>query len=164
MGHEEGCAGGSCRGPFRGKPVVKWEANGRRKAGQGVKSYSCVCKIAGVHLVQNTFWLATGFCVCQMLMRDPMHQIDHGVIVFLLRAILWRYIETVKNELQVPLETAAVKLTARLNMVLGSRVGEDGQVMKGAHDTLILLSKTTRSIFEELAKDVCKTPKQCRTP
>ncbi len=26
----------------RGKPVVEWEANGRRKAGQGVKSYTRV--------------------------------------------------------------------------------------------------------------------------
>jgi hypothetical protein len=143
----------------RGKPVVVWDANGRRKAGESVKSYNRVRRIAGSHLVQNAFWLATGFCACQMLMRDPMHQIDHGVIVFLLRAILWRYIETVENELQVPFKTAAQKLTARLNMVLGQRVHEDGTVKKGAHDTLISLSKTTRSVFDELAKDVHKTPK-----
>ena len=64
-----------------------------------------------------------------------------------------------ENELQVPFETAAQKLTARLNMVLGQRVHEDGTVKKGAHDTLISLSKTTRSVFDELAKDVHKTPK-----
>ncbi len=61
-----------------------------------------------------------------MLMRDPMHQIDHVVIVFLLRAIIWRYIETVENDLQVPCETATDNLTPRLNMVLGRHVGEDG--------------------------------------
>ncbi len=75
----------------RGKPVVECEAKGRRKAGQGVKCYNNVSKIAGSHLVQNAFWLATGFYVCQRLMRDPMHQIDHG---------LWRYIQTVESELQ----------------------------------------------------------------
>jgi hypothetical protein len=94
-----------------------------------------------------------------MLMRDPMHQIDHGVIIYLLRAILWHYIETVEKKLQVPFETAAEKLTARLNMVLGLRKGEGGQVMKGAHDTLLPLSKTTRSVFKQLGENIRSTPK-----
>ena len=66
----------------RGIPVVEWGADGRCKAGASSKSYTSVRKIAGSLLVQNVFWLATGFCACQMLMRDPMHQINHGVIVF----------------------------------------------------------------------------------
>ncbi len=143
----------------RGKPVVVWDAMGRRKAGVSAQSYNRVRKIAGSHLIQNAFWLATGFCACQMLMRDPMHQIDHGVIVYLLRAILWGYIETVENVLQVPFATAAQKLTARLNNVLGKRVHEDETVKKGMHDTLISLSKTTRSVFDELGKNVYTTPK-----
>ena len=143
----------------RGKPVVEWDANGRRKAGKSVQSYERVRKIAGSHLVQNAFWLVQGFCACQMLMRDPMHQIDHGVIVYLLRAILWHYVESVEKQLQVPCKSAAQKLTARLNMVLGRRVGENGQAMKGAHDTLIALSKTTRSVFDELGENVRSTPK-----
>jgi hypothetical protein len=150
------------------KPVVEWGADGRRVAGESVQSYTRVRKIAGSHLVQNAFWLATGFCACQMLMRDPMHQIDHGVVVFLLRAILWRYIDTVEEPLKVPFggpgakvpyETAADKLTARLNNILGRRVDEVGRVYKGAHDTLISLSKTTRSVFDELGKNVRTTPK-----
>ena len=146
----------------RGVPVVEWGADGRRKAGASSQSYTRVRKIAGSHLVQNAFWLATGFCACQMLMRDPMHQIDHGVVVFLLRAILRRYIETVEEPLKAAksaYETAADKLTARLNNILGRRVDEVGRVYKGAHDTLISLSKTTRSVFEELGKNVRKTPK-----
>jgi len=54
-------------------------------------------------------------------MRDPMHQIDHGVIVFVLRAILWRYVETVENAVPALAGKAVEKLTASLNMVLGKR-------------------------------------------
>jgi hypothetical protein len=69
----------------RGKPVVDWDANDRRlAAGSGVKGYDRVRKLAGAHLVQNAFWLAQDFCACQMLMYDP----NHGVIIYLLRAIL----------------------------------------------------------------------------
>ena len=143
----------------KGKAVVEWDVNGRRLAGPGVKGYDRVRKIAGAHLVRNAFWLAHGFCAYQMCMRDPMHQIDHGVIIYLLRAILWRYVESVEKKLQVPFKSAAEKLTARLNMVLGRRSGEDGQVLKGAHDTLIWLSKPTRSAFDELGKNVRATPK-----
>jgi len=145
----------------RGRPVVEWDAEGRRLPGPSVRSYDRVRKpaFAGAHLVQNAFWLAQGFCACQMLMRDPMHQIDHGVIIYLMRAILWHYVEAVENVLQVPFKTAAEKLTARLNMILGRRDGANGQAMKGAHDTLIYLSKTTRTAFDELGKDVRTTPK-----
>jgi hypothetical protein len=142
-----------------GRPVVEWDANGRRKAGPAVKSYERVRKLAGAHLVQNAFWLMQGFCCYQMVMRDPMHQIDHGVILYLLRAILWRYVESVEKKLQVPFKTAAQKLTARLNMVLGRRRESDGQIKKGTHDTLINLSKTTRSVFDQLGENVKATPK-----
>jgi hypothetical protein len=140
---------------------VEWDADGRRLAGTGFRGYDRVRKLAGAHLVQNAFWLTQGFCACQMLMRDPMHQIDHGVIIYLLRAILWHYIESVETKLQVPFMTAAKKLSARLNMVLGKRNGENGQKMnlKGAHDTLIYLSKTTRSTFDQLGENVRATPK-----
>jgi hypothetical protein len=143
----------------RGKPVVEWDADGQRRAGTAVRSYDRVRKLAGAHLVQNAFWMVQSFCACQMLMRDPMHQIDHGVIVYLLRAILWHYVESVEKQLQVPFKTAAEKLTARLNMVLGRRKGENGQVMKGAHDTLITLSKRTRTAFVQLGENVRATPK-----
>ena len=85
--------------------------------------------------------------------------IDHGVIVYLLRAILWHYVESVEKVLQNPFKTAAEKLTARLNMVLGQRVGDNGQVLKGVHETLINLSKTTLSAFDQLGGDVRASPK-----
>ena len=142
-----------------GRPVVEWDADGRRQPGPCVKGYERVRKLAGAHLVRNSFWLAQGFCAYQMTMRDPMHQIDHGVIIYLLRAILWRFVESVETKLRIPFKTAAQKLTARLNMVLGKRSGDEGQTMKGAHDTLINLSKTTRSIFDQLGENVYSTPK-----
>ena len=143
----------------KGRAVVEWDANGRRQAGPNFKSYDRVRKIAGAHLVRNAFWLAHGFCAYQMCMRDPMHQIDHGVIMYLFRAILWRYMESVEQKLLVPCKTAAQKLTARLNMVLGRREGDNGQTMKGAHDTMINISKRTRFAFDELSENVRATPK-----
>jgi hypothetical protein len=106
---------------------LEWDADGKPRAGMAVTSYERVRKLAGAHLVHNAFWMVRGFCACQMLMRDPMHQINHGVIVYLLRAILWHYVESVEKVLQVPFKRAAEKLTARLNMVLDPLVGDNGQ-------------------------------------
>ncbi len=63
----------------KGKPVVEWDADGQRMAGTAVRSYDRVRKLAGAHLA----WMVQRFCACQMLMLDPIHQIDHGVIVYL---------------------------------------------------------------------------------
>jgi hypothetical protein len=41
---------------------------------------------AGVHLVFNAFWKIQHFCVHQMLMRDPMHQVDLGALVTMISA------------------------------------------------------------------------------
>ena len=142
-----------------GRAVVTFDANGNRHAGPKVKGYDRVRKIAGAHLVQNAFWLVHGFCSYQMCMRDPMHQIDHGVIVFLLRAILWRYVETLEEAVPaLAAGTVVEKLTARLNMVLGKREAV-GQVFKGMHDTIMQISKTTRSAFKQLGSRLRKTPK-----
>lgn len=142
----------------RGRAVVTWDADGGRHAGTAVKGYDRVRKIVGAHLVQNAFWLLHGFCSYQMCMRDPMHQIDHGVIVFVLRAILWRYVETVENAVPALAGKAVEKLTARLNMVLGKREAF-GQVFKGMHDTMMQISKTTRSAFQQIGKNLRQTPK-----
>lgn len=142
----------------RGRAVVEWDADGRRRAGPGVKSYDRIRKMFG-HLVRNAFWAVPGFCIYSMCMRDPMHQIDHGVIVFLLRAILWRYMETVEKQLGLAAGTAVTKLTARINMVLGKRKDDEGRTFKGMHDTLIQVSKATRNAFEDIGKNVFKTPK-----
>jgi hypothetical protein len=43
---------------------------------------------AGAHLLFNAFWLVSNFCIFQMYMRDSLHQVDHGIIIHVLRGIL----------------------------------------------------------------------------
>ncbi len=154
-------AAGGCHlnGRAKDQPVVEWGGDGRRRAGQQAKRHDSSRKLAGGHLVRNAFWAVHGFCAYQMFMRDPMLQIDHGVIVFLFRAILWRIAETVEDQLRLPAGTAGRKLTQRLNMVLGKRSGEQGQLMKGIHDTLMHISKRARTSFDELSENIRATPK-----
>ena len=50
----------------------------------GVRYYESQRIKAGAHLF-NVFWLIPHFCINQMYMRDPMHQIDSGVIISFLK-------------------------------------------------------------------------------
>ncbi len=152
-------AGAHLTGRAKDQPVVEWDEDGRPRAGPQIRRYESGRKLAGGHLVRNAFWAVHGFCAYQMFMRDPMHQIDHGVIIFLFRAILWRFAETVEEKLGLPAGTAGRKLTQRLNMVLGNRSGEQGQVLKGIHDTLMHISKRARTAFDELSDNIRATPK-----
>ncbi len=49
----------------RGRPVVVWDADGRRLPGPSVKSYERVRKpaFAGAHLVQTLFWMVQRLCL-----------------------------------------------------------------------------------------------------
>jgi hypothetical protein len=61
-------------------------------------------------------------------MRDGMHQIDLGVIIRLIMAILRKYWECVLQFLGEGQEgLAAKKLEARFKKVLDRRTGQDGQ-------------------------------------
>ena len=82
--------------------------------------------LAGAHLIYNAFWAIQHFCVFQMLMRDPMHQIDMGAIVHLIRAILRKFKECVETALDMP-GLAARKLRQRFELMLGKRTTQDGQ-------------------------------------
>jgi hypothetical protein len=61
-----------------------------------------------------------------MLMRDPMHQVDLGVIIHLIKAILRKFRETVETALKIP-GRAARRLNERFSMMLAKRKGPDGQ-------------------------------------
>jgi hypothetical protein len=80
-----------------GKSVVNWgEAPDHvHSPGPNAANYENFSAHAGAHLVFNAFWNIQHFCVHQMLMRDPMHQIDLGAIVHLIRAILRKFKECV---------------------------------------------------------------------
>jgi len=110
-----------------GRPVVTWLPQTKEMVpGPASKYYESGRKRAGCHLVFNAFWAIQGFCIYQMCMRDPMHQMDKGVIVQLLKAILHLYHEQVESVMgQAGL--AAKKMTARLSAALGSRTDSAGR-------------------------------------
>jgi hypothetical protein len=78
-----------------GKSVVNWgEApNHVHSPRPNAANYEKFRAHAGAHLVFNAFWNIQHFCVHQMRMRDPMHQIGLGAIVHLIRAILRKFKE-----------------------------------------------------------------------
>ncbi len=84
--------------------------------------------MAGAYLVYNAFRNVkrSGFCVHQMLMRDPMHHIDLDAIVQLIRAILRKYLERVETALNIPGRTAA-RLKELFDLLFLKRVGPVGQ-------------------------------------
>jgi len=72
-----------------GLPVVEFHAEGKKTtAGPNAKFYESRRQRAGAHLVFNAFWLISSFCLHMMYMRDSLHQVDHGIIIHILRAIL----------------------------------------------------------------------------
>jgi hypothetical protein len=96
--------------------VVKWDPDGRNvRLGPGLITIISIQYImyimsifvdktgvlyyesqrikAGAHLFFNVFWLIPNFCINQMYMRDPMHQIDSGVIISFLKAVLRKFRE-----------------------------------------------------------------------
>jgi hypothetical protein len=80
-------------------------------------------------LLFNAFWAVANCCIHQLLMKDPMHQMDLGVIVRLIMAILRKYWERVLQFLKEGNEgLAAKKLQARLNLLLARRTGQDGRM------------------------------------
>ena len=75
--------------PGAGRPVVQFCHNGRQHTeGPAVRDYEREHRRSGFHLFFSTFWMISTFCLFQMHMRDSLHQIDHGVIIHVLRAIL----------------------------------------------------------------------------
>jgi hypothetical protein len=61
-----------------------------------------------------------------MLMRDPMHQVDLGVIVHLIKAILRKYSDCVESILGIP-GRAAARLKERFGLLFSKHKGHDGQ-------------------------------------
>jgi hypothetical protein len=79
-------AGGA---PGAQRPVAVFSNDGKTsREGPAASSYENARKNAGGHLVFNAFWLISSFCLYQMYMRDSLHQVDHGIIIHVMRAIL----------------------------------------------------------------------------
>ena len=115
----------------------------------GVRYYESQRIKAGAHLFFNAFWLIPNFCINQMYMRDPMHQIDSGVIISFLKAVLRKFRECVEFPLGIP-GAAAKKLTMRLRRLLGKEKIASGHVMHGAHACLVPVNYATTNVFKQL--------------
>ena len=77
--------------PGAGRPVVNFgkDASGlKHSKGPEARHYDREHKCSGFHLFFNVFWNVSSFCLFQMHMRDSLHQIDHGVIIYVLRGVL----------------------------------------------------------------------------
>ena len=125
------------RAAGNGTRLVDWYAETKKmtpgpSATRCARNYESSRQKVGCHLVWNAFWAINGFCIFQMCMRDPiipMHQVDKGVVVTLLKGILLLYaehceqIETVMNSAG----SAANKSTERINKALGSRTDAAGR-------------------------------------
>ena len=112
----------------KGGSVVDWgEAPSHAHSpGPNSANYESFREQCGAHLVYNAFWNVKHFCVHQMLMRDPMHQVDLGAIVHLIKAIFRKYLESVETALGIPGRAAAM-LKQRFELMFLKRTGPDGQ-------------------------------------
>ena len=64
--------------------MVDWNANGSCvQPGPEASQYEAGRAECNAHLLFNTFWAVSQFCVHQLLMRDSMHQIDRCIIIHL---------------------------------------------------------------------------------
>ena len=115
-----------------GAQVVDWgEAPDHVPApGPNTANYHRFRESTGAHLIFNIFLKIQHFCVHQMLMREPMHQIDLGAIVLievhLVRAILHKFNEGVQTALDKS-GLAAKRLGQRFRLYLAKCHGKDGQ-------------------------------------
>jgi hypothetical protein len=116
------------RGMQQGGSVVDFGEHPDRihSPGPNAAHYEQFRSQANAHLIFNAFWNIQHFCVFQMLMRDPMHQVDLGAIVHLIRAILRKFKECVETVLGMP-GLAARKLGHRLELMLAKRSSRGGQ-------------------------------------
>ena len=82
-------------------------------------------------------------------MRDTMHQIDSGVVISFLKAILRKSRECVEIPLGLG-AAAAKKLTNRLRKLLGKEKSASGHLLNGAHACLVPVNYATANIFRQL--------------
>jgi hypothetical protein len=115
----------------------------------GVRFYESQRIKAGAHLFFNAFWMIPNFCINQMYMRDPMHQIDSGVIISFLKAVLRKFRECVEFPLGIP-GAAAKKRTMRLRRLLGREKIASCHVVHGAHACLVPVNYATTNVFKQL--------------
>ena len=78
-----------------------------------------------------------------------MHQIDSGIIISFLKAILRKFQGCVEISLGIA-RAAAKKLTERLRRLLGKEKIASGHLMYGAHACLVPVNYATCNVFTQL--------------
>ena len=78
-----------------------------------------------------------------------MHQIDSGVIISFLKAILRKFRECVEISLGIA-GAAAKKLTQRLCRLLGKGKIASSHVMHGSHACLVPVNYAATNVFKQL--------------
>ena len=78
-----------------------------------------------------------------------MHQIDRGVIISFLKAILLKFHECVELPLGIA-GAAAAKLPARQRKLLGKEKIASGHIMHGTHACLVPVNFHTSNVFRQL--------------
>ena len=89
-----------------------------------------------------------------------MHQIDLGVIISFMKAILRKYLECVENHLNIP-GSAAKKLTERLQRMLKKKTTDSGHTMSGKNDCLVPITYGTTFVFMQIYR-TSKNSRNCR--
>ena len=84
-----------------------------------------------------------------MYMRDTMHQIDLGVIISFMKAILRKYLECVEKILNIH-GAAAKKITERLSRMQVKTMTANGLIICGQNDCLVPMNKSITSVFNQL--------------
>jgi hypothetical protein len=115
-------------------PVVEWNEDGSCvRPGPESSHYEAGRSEYGAYLLFNAFWTVAHCCVHRLLMQDSMHQIDHGVIIRLIMAImaiLRKYWDGVLQFLKDGSDgLAAKKLQERLCKLLARLVGKHGKTL-----------------------------------
>jgi hypothetical protein len=97
-----------------------------------------------------------------MYMLDTMHQIDSGVIISFLKAILRKFRECVELPLGIA-GAAADKLTNRLRKLLGRQKTASGHLMNGAHACLVPVNYATSNVLQQLQdkKKAARNTRSC---
>jgi hypothetical protein len=81
-----------------------------------------------------------------------MHQIDSGVIISFLKAILRKFLECVEIPLGIA-GAAAKKLTNSLHRLLGKERTTSGHLMYGAHACLVPVNFGATNVFKQLEEE-----------
>ena len=100
--------------------------------------------IGGVHLMENAFWLVSGFDVQRQTCKDPMHAFEHGVAMKIIKAIIMA-LHQLETDLEMQPNTLVARLSQRLHNLCSSYSVSDAALLRFVKQQSIL------NMFDALA-------------